>query len=369
MDVGAAPANRQAQHTAQVVEASAYWVRAPLTKPYGLSFATLSVFDLVLVRFVGEDGTVAFGESCPVPPYSPESSEQVWARVCEVLADLRGRDPRAALDLLVELADGSEAFSYVAPATALESLLDPPDSSAEVAVPVVGTVQAADERQLPAEVERLLALGHRTLKVKVGFDPADDLRRVRLLQRYCAAEVQLRLDANEAWDRMQAGRFLAGLDPSGIELVEQPVPRERWDWFCALADEHREVPLMLDESISSESSVRRAAEAGARIVKFKLMKAGSRRVLRRRMDTAAGLGLSVVVGNGVAGVVDNWHEALCARSADRVGEMNGNLKLSDAVFADRPVLRDGLLRFPAGFSPTADAAALERRSHRVMRAW
>lgn len=362
MNVQASRVHGRAVAGSPVVSAEAYWVRAPLQRPYGLSFGTLSAFDLVLVRLVDETGRVAFGESCPVPPYSPESSEEVWARVGAVLPGLRDRDPAAAVDELVELGDGPQGFSYVAPTTALEALLDPPESDEGLAVPVVGTVQAADERELPEEVARLVGLGYRTLKVKVGFDPAEDLRKIGLVRGCVPDGVQLRLDANEAWDLTQASRFLAGLDGDGIELLEQPLPRERWDWFSTLAEEHRHIPLMLDESIGSEQSVRRAADAGARLVKFKLMKAGSRRVLRQRMELARSLGLSAVVGNGVAGVTDNWYEALCARGSDRVGEMNGNLKLTDAIFDERPRLQDGQLRFPAGFGLRVSVEALEARS-------
>lgn len=369
MDVHAVGAAPPAPACRAVVSAAAYWICAPLATPYGLSFSTLYEFDLVLVRLVADDGRVAFGESCPVPPYSPESAAQVWGRVGGALARMRGQDPRTALESLVESADGPEAFSYVAPATALEGLLEPIEQTEQLAVPVVGTVQAADERRLPAEVDRLVGLGHSTLKLKVGFDPTQDLRRVGLVRRSVPAGVQLRLDANEAWNLDQARRFLSGLDPEGVELLEQPLARDRWAGFASLADEHRHVSLMLDESIGSEASLRRAADAGARIVKLKLMKAGSRRVLLRRIRLAAELGLSVVVGNGVAGVADNWYESLCAHGSDRVGEMNGSLKLADPVFRERPVLRNGMLCFPPGFELRAGAEALERRSQRTVRAW
>lgn len=350
-----------------VTAASAYWVQAPLTRPYGLSFGTLNAFDLILVRLEDSSGRVGFGESCPVPPYSKESAEEVWAAVTKRLPELCGQDVVTAALAHAGRADSAEAFSHVAIATACEALADPPSNSEELRVPVVGAVQTHDPRELPAEVGRLSDLGYRTLKVKVGFDPGEDLARLKVVQDCVADDVRLRLDANEAWNFSQAEEFLAGLNPKGIELLEQPFPRERWDWFAALKKNHPVVPLMLDESIHDEQSIRQAAEAGADIVKLKLMKVGSRAALQKRTRFAQELGMSVVIGNGVAGVVDNWHEALCVSPTNRAGEMNGNLKLENAVVDQRPTLDAGDLRFPAGFAISVDEDMLARHSRQTLR--
>ena len=346
---------------------SAYWVRAPLNRPYGLSFGTLDAFDLILVRLEDSFGRVAYGESCPVPPYSKESADEVWASVCKSLPELCGQDVGTAARAQAVRADTETAFSHVAIATACESLSDPPPEVKELRVPIVGAVQTHEVRKLPTEVSKLQELGYRTLKVKVGFDPLEDVQAVGVIQDCVDEGVHLRLDANEAWDYSQADRFLSDLNPEGIELLEQPFPRDRWDWVTALKEAHPGVPLMLDESIHDEHSIRQAAEAGADIVKLKLMKVGSRGALQERTTLAQELGMSVVIGNGVAGVVDNWHEALCASLTERAGEMNGNLKLKDPVVDQRPILDSGDLRFPAGFRVTADEDALARQSQQTLR--
>lgn len=349
-----------------VVTASAHWAQAPLDRPYGLSFGTLHAFDLILVRLVDSSGQVGFGESCPVPPYSRESAEQVWAAVVDVLPGLCGQDVRAAAEDLSARADSLESFSYVAPSTACEALVAPPPNGSALKVPVVGAVLTHDVERLPDEVRRLIDLGHRTLKVKVGFDPMDDLEQIKIIKDCLPDGVRLRLDANEAWDLAQAMTFLTGLEPDGIELLEQPFPRDRWDWVTTLKGGNREIPLMLDESIHGEQSIRRAAECGADIIKLKLMKVGSRAALRRRTRFAQSLGLSVVIGNGIAGVVDNWYEALCVSDTGRAGEMNGNLKLTDAVLDQRPWLEAGELCFPAGFRLSVDEGSLSRQSRQTV---
>lgn len=346
----------------QVASVSAYWIQEPLKNPYELSFGTLEAFDLIIVRAVDSDGRIGYGESCPVPPYSDETADQVWKAVSHVLPGLPGTELSAALEQLAEVAGGIESFAYVAPSTAIEALVDPPRQEVGLAVPVVGTVLTHRPEELAGEVKRLTDMGHQTLKIKVGFDPTDDAAQVEMIKSSAPSNVRLRLDANEGWDLAQASAFLAKLDPAGVELLEQPFPRDRWDWVKALTKQQHPTPLMLDESIHMEDSIERAAEAGVDIVKLKLMKVGTRAALRRRLQFAQRLGLSVVIGNGVAGVVDNWYEATCALETGRAGEMNGNLKIAHSVFDQLPHLEAGKLQFPAGFDLVAQEDELLRRS-------
>lgn len=351
---------------ARLETASAYWLREALHRPYELSFGVLEHFDLIIVRVVDSDGRIGYGESCPVPPYSKDPAETVWNTICRGLPDLVGKDAADALEEIVAQTGDGDPFSTVATATAVESLVDPPRYHGALAVPIVGTVLSHRLGDLPADVEQLIRTGYRTLKVKVGFDAVEDARRVGLVQAHAGPRTRLRLDANEAWTPAQARTFLDLIEPAGIELLEQPFPRQRWDWARELSRSGSPVPIMLDESIADEESLKKAADVGADIVKLKLMKCGSRAALRRRIEFAAGLGLSVIVGNGIAGTVDNWYEALCAVDGGRAGEMNGNLKIVRDVFTQRPHLDSGTLRFPEGFDLRADPAQLRAHSRHTM---
>ena len=47
----------------------------------------------------------------------------------------------------------------------------------------------------------------------------------------------MRLDANRAFNESEACRFAAGLDPSGIELFEQPCDSENWEANAKVASD------------------------------------------------------------------------------------------------------------------------------------
>ncbi len=102
-------------------------------------------------------------------------------------------------------------------------------------VPLLGVVNGSDAGALEVEIGGLLAQGFRTLKVKVGFDAADDARRVRLIQRVVAGRCRLRIDANQGYDREQGCAFAAALDPERHRVASSSpappatgTPRRRW---------------------------------------------------------------------------------------------------------------------------------------------
>ena len=129
---------------------------------------------------------------------------------------------------------GNAAASKVAATallTAIEMLEDHPllRIDREVRLPLLTPFNSAAPKEIEAEVERLLEDGFRTFKIKVGKDADADLERVKTIQRAIAGRATMRIDANRAYTEADACRFAAGLEPSGIELFEQPCRAEDWE--------------------------------------------------------------------------------------------------------------------------------------------
>ncbi len=104
--------------------------------------------------------------------------------------------------------------------------------------------------------------GFRQLKVKVGIAGQDDAERLRSIRKRVGANMELRVDANEAWPAAEAVAKIQALEPFGISSVEQPSPHED---LAALAEVRRQVrtPIMLDESLCGRVDAERAVAAGA----------------------------------------------------------------------------------------------------------
>ncbi len=82
-----------------------------------------------------------------------------------------------------------------------------------------------DDEKVVRLAEEALADGFTHLKMKVGGDSADDLRRARLLRTTIGDEHTLMMDANQRWDADEAiacVRELAEVDPWWIEEPTNP---------------------------------------------------------------------------------------------------------------------------------------------------
>ena len=112
--------------------------------------------------------------------------------------------------------------------------------------------------------------------------------------------------------------YIGRLEPYGLTLVEQPIPR---DDIAGLAAIRRaiHIPLMADESVTGPASlieiIRREA---ADIVKVKVMKQGGLLRTRQMIDCAAAAGLRVVMGHGFGLTLSTLAEAAVAATSDAV---------------------------------------------------
>ena len=64
--------------------------------------------------------------------------------------------------------------------------------------------------------------GYRTMKLKVGLNVEDDLRRCRIAREAIGADVALAIDANQRWDVNTAIPWLRRLAPFNIAWIEEP---------------------------------------------------------------------------------------------------------------------------------------------------
>lgn len=304
--------------------------RFPLIRPYRLSFGTLDAFDTVYVEMRSADGATGLGEATPLPGYGHESAESCWRDACELAQSLVSADS-ADVDAACAAFMDEAPFAMTAVNTAAEMLSGHPALRVSGRVPLVATINEEDGEPLEREVEEAIAAGFGTLKVKVGWEVGRDLAHVAEVRRFAGGRARLRVDANQGYGRKDAIDFVRGLDPEGIELVEQTCAAGDWDSARAVKAAAR-VPIMLDESIGGPEDIDRAArQDAADLVKLKLMKAGGLSRLLAQLERIRDNGMIPVLGNGVPTDLGCWQEACVAvESIDNAGEMNGFGKIGTA---------------------------------------
>jgi D-arabinonate dehydratase len=77
--------------------------------------------------------------------------------------------------------------------------------------------------ELGAEMQRFVAAGYRAVKMKIGGAPfAEDVARVRAAREAVGPDVQLMIDANNAWNAAEAIRFGRAVERYDLTWFEEP---------------------------------------------------------------------------------------------------------------------------------------------------
>jgi o-succinylbenzoate synthase len=229
----------------------------------------------VMVRLETETGAVGYGEASVIPWFGTETADEADAACRELsaavdderLASVPGRLVCLRNALTAARQDAGRAATPLAPGKEQrEAAADEWRGTESAPYLGVATLLPAGRAAL-AEIAPKAEAGFRVFKWKVGVgDVADEMV---LLDDVCAAlpgGAKLRLDANGAWDRRQAARWMERCADRPVEFVEQPIAAEArgaQDGLLGLAGDYP-TPIALDESLVGEGDVERWIGVGWR---------------------------------------------------------------------------------------------------------
>ncbi|UCH32051.1 MAG: mandelate racemase/muconate lactonizing enzyme family protein [Candidatus Bathyarchaeota archaeon] len=94
-------------------------------------------------------------------------------------------------------------------------------------IPYYGEVARDKPKAMAKKAEELMRQGFKTLSTKVGIDPSLDIDSVKILRKTSVEsgykDINIRIDANQAWSPGTAIRMIKKLEKYDLEFVEQPV--------------------------------------------------------------------------------------------------------------------------------------------------
>lgn len=252
--------------------------RLPFRMPVRTAHGVWAEREGVIVRLQdmaeSSSGATGWGEAAPIPWFGTETVDEVET-ACRELGE---RCEVARLESVPErlgcLRHALNAARAEIAAAAREETASgtPAEPSARDYFGVAALLPAG--RGVLERLPPLVEAGFRVFKWKVGVgDLADELA---LFSDVCAAlpnGAKVRLDANGAWDRRQAERWLDRCADAPVEFVEQPACaepaagrpaaslRREMDLLLGLAEDFP-TPLALDESLVGERDLERWLGAG-----------------------------------------------------------------------------------------------------------
>jgi muconate cycloisomerase len=285
----------------RVAEFLAYRVRIRLKKEIKHASHARTATESLVVACRTTDGVVGWGEGLPRAYVTGETIDQAWELLQAVpWSQLAGTVTQPAegverVDALPPLTNDARGCFGNSVRCAVElSYLDAlcrsagvPLSAITAAVPETFAIRqsipavfysAAFTTMRPYK-QRLLSLlvrwnGMRQAKVKVGVKQVDDAATLRRIRAWAGASLELRIDANEAWEPAEVPKKVEPLLPYRLGSLEQPVPHAAVDQLAPLRGQIG-LPIMLDESLCCEHDARRAIELGlCELFNLRLSKCG-----------------------------------------------------------------------------------------------
>lgn len=117
-------------------------------------------------------------------------------------------------------------------------------------IPINGLIWMGDAGFMEAQIEQKLSEGYRCLKLKIGalgFETELGLLR-SLRRRFSPEQLELRVDANGAFEPGEALAALRELSEFELHSIEQPIRAGQWEAMAGLCRE-TPLPIALDEEL------------------------------------------------------------------------------------------------------------------------
>ncbi len=311
-------------------------VALPTRRVHRWTGLTEPIGGYVLVRLTGDDGTVGWGEAPALKDwggdwgrYFGETPGTTALVVHQYLAPaVLGVEAVNAAELHRRMDGAIKGYPYAKAALEMAAYdlagraLGLPvwallGGRVRDRVPVTHSIGLLPVEEAIPECRQVVAEGIRTIKIKVGVDPARDVEMVRRIREVVGPDVDLCVDANQGYPTpREAIRTIQAMERYRLKYAEQPV-----EGIARLAEVARAIatPVMADESAWTAHDVleiieRRAAD----IISIYTTKPGG---LYRALEVAAvarAAGLACNVNGSVETGVGNLANIHLAAAAPAV---------------------------------------------------
>ena len=118
------------------------------------------------------------------------------------------------------------------------------------AIPINGLIWMGSPDFIKTQIKEKLAQGFRCIKMKIGaIDFEEEYRILKALRNeFSASDIEIRVDANGAFQANEALRYLERLATLQLHSIEQPIRAGQWEAMSELC-EQTPLPIALDEEL------------------------------------------------------------------------------------------------------------------------
>jgi L-alanine-DL-glutamate epimerase-like enolase superfamily enzyme len=285
------------------------YLKIPRTSTLITSYGSEQSAPTLLIQLDTDEGLTGYGQVSVDAPFYGETAEGMTANITKHIAPaLIGEDPLniTYLNQKMRKALPHHWCSYSGVDMALWDLkgkaLGVPiyqllGGKVRDGVDLMGFVHLDEPDKMAAAATKTLdEHGFSVLKMKIGLEPEDDLKRYRAVAKAVEGRAILQVDGNTGYTISQALPTLAKMEQFGaLGAIEQPVARME---DMAEIAKRLSTPVMADESIyPPEDAIEVVQRKAASLALMKMNKHGGLENVWRigTIFEAAGLSLSIAI--------------------------------------------------------------------------
>lgn len=327
-----------------------------LTKPYTISYKTISEVENVFLILTLENGLTGIGAANPDKEVVGESPTETLKN-CQspFFQTFIGKDIRQFRNLIWQVhttfpnKPGTQALWDIALHDAFGKYLNIPVvdiyGRQKRAMPTSVTIGIMDVENTLHEAEEYHKMGFKTLKVKTGQNPEMDIERVlKIHEKY--KDVTIRVDANQGYNKDALLKFYKSTEVIPIEIIEQPLPVGSETQLADLYPILRK-KLVADESLkNAQSAIQFAAQPQLfGVYNIKLMKCGGLLGAFEIATIAKAAGIQLFWGcndESIISITAALHAAFACPHTQYL-DLDGSLDLAEDLVTGGFNLKDGQL--------------------------
>ncbi|MCH7505008.1 alpha/beta fold hydrolase [PVC group bacterium] len=262
--------------TTHVESVDIFETHIPFKKRFSHALASREESNSLIVRITLSGEIIGYGEGLPRPYVTGETIESAVAQLkniyiprvlgksfknytdviayCKSISDINPSDERtdttrgaawAALELALLDAYGiffNRSISDVFGKPKISELY------------YSGVISAGNTIEVILTALKIRLFGFRQVKVKVGYE--NDANNLSIIRHILGPGVNIRVDANCAWNRNEAYNWIKSTSKINISALEQPLSKTDLEGFSYIA-RHSHLPIMVDESLTTLSEARK----------------------------------------------------------------------------------------------------------------
>ncbi|WP_080058837.1 mandelate racemase/muconate lactonizing enzyme family protein [Spirosoma aerolatum] len=256
----------------------------PLKAPIAISLGTIEHARNMLVEIQTDESITGWGEGSPFWMIVGETQESGLAAANDMAKLLLGLNPldiEGCLTTITRYLPG-----HITTRSAFDMALY--DIASKAARMPLYQFLGGSKRQLVTDetiyintpdrmVEdalRIQAKGADAIKVKLGTNLHDDIKRVEAIRNAIGDTIPIRTDANQGWDVVTASGVLRAIGGWNVQYCEQPIKRHDIAGLRRIRQTST-VPIMADESLfDATDAIRLVREEAVDYFNIKLSKSG-----------------------------------------------------------------------------------------------